>query len=200
MDGTPYRSRAASAPPPPPPPPPPLAPRGRPAAIVVFGILNLVFGTLGVCGTAASSAMLFIDIPRNPAIPNPALDLIQSNATYRLFVQVMMTLGTIFAVVLVVAGIGLLLSKAWGRTLSIVYGWYAILGIIIGMIAHWVFLMQPLLVDMWQADGNSGPNTAAFVGIFGGLVGGCLGLIYPVILLVFMYRPALRDALAGRAR
>lgn len=198
MDGTPYRSRAASAPPPP--PPPPLAPRGRPAAIVVFGILNLVFGTLGVCGTAASSAMLFIDIPRNPAIPNPALDLIQSNATYRLFVQVMMTLGTIFAVVLVVAGIGLLLSKTWGRTLSIVYGWYAILGIIIGMIAHWVFLMQPLLVDMWQVDGNSGPNTAAFVGIFGGLVGGCLGLIYPVVLLVFMYRPALRDALAGRAR
>jgi len=195
VDPNPYRSPDASA------PPPPLPAAGRPASVVVFGILNLVFGALGVCGTAASSAMFFIDLPRDPVIPNPALDLIQSDSTYRLFMQVMIALGIIFSLVLVVAGIGLLLSKAWGRTLSIAYGWYAIVGAIVGMIANWIYLVQPLLANMRQADGNGGPAEAAAIGgAVGGLAGGCFGLIYPVILLVFMYRPALRDALVGRAR
>jgi hypothetical protein len=53
MDQNPYRSPLASD------GPPPLvaaAPGVRPALLTVFGILNMLFGILGICGSAASAA------------------------------------------------------------------------------------------------------------------------------------------------
>lgn len=191
MNPNPYRSPASS------PPAPVQPPTGRPASLIVFGILDLVFGVLGICGTAASSAMVFVKLPRDPSMPNPVLDLIESDATYRLVLQATLLLGTVASLVLIVAGIGLLLSRSWGRTLSIAYGWYAIVGAIFGVFINWFFLVQPLLAKAKEAGGAA--EAGAIGGAIGGLAGGCLGLIFPIVLLVFMYRPAVRDALAGRA-
>lgn len=176
----------------------PALPRaGRPASLIVFGILNLVFGVLGVCGSAASSVMFFVDMPPNPGMPNPALDIFQSDGTYRLLIQAMLVLGVVFSLLLLAAGIGLLLSKAWGRTLSIAYGWYAIAAAVFGLVVNWIYLVQPMLANVNQAEGPAA--AAAIGGAVGGLLGGCFSVIYPIILLVFMGRPALRNALsAGR--
>ena len=192
MDPNPYRSPFS----------PPLgtaaaAAATRPTALIVFGILNIVFGLLGICGTAASSAMFFVELPRDPLVPNPALELIQSNPTYRTLMLVMIGLGLLASLALLVAGIGLLRSKAWGRTLSIGYAWYGIAGAIFGMIVNWVYLVQPMLAKM---DPAFGPAEAATVSTaVSGLLGGCFGMLYPIVLLVFMYRPALRDWLAADA-
>jgi hypothetical protein len=189
MDPNPYRSPAAAT------PGPATAAAGRPASLVVFGILNIVFGILGLCGTAGSAAMFFVEMPRDPLVPNPALELMESDATYRIIMQVMIALGAVAAVVLLAAGVGLLRSKSWGRTLSMAYGWYAIVGAIVGMLVHWLYLVQPLVAKM---DPAFGPAEAATVGVaVSGFLGGCLGMIYPVILLVFMSRPALRAALGA---
>jgi len=71
----------------------------RPASVTVFGILNLVFGALGLCGTVASAAMLFL-MPQNPNMPNPVLELMAENPAFRLFNQVATGLAFIAAIVL----------------------------------------------------------------------------------------------------
>lgn len=189
MDTNPYRSPVpvTSA----------AAPSGsRPASLIVFGILNILFGVLGLCGTAGSSAMFLVEMPRDPALPNPMLELLDSNPSYRLFLQVSIALGGLASLALLAAGIGLLLAKAWGRTLSVGYAWYAIVAAIVGMVVNWVYVLQPMLAAV-KAD--PGPAAAgALGGAVGGMVGGLFGLAYPIVLLVFMNRAALREALARR--
>lgn len=192
MDQNPYLSPSA------PPAVPDASSAGRPASLTVFGILNILFGVLGICVTAGGVLPFVMEIPSDPAIPNPMLDLIKSNATYRTFLIVSLALGAIVAALLLAGGIGLLLSKAWGRTLSIVYGWYSIVAAIVGMGVNW-YVMQPLLAKMQEGGGPG--QVAVTAGIVGGLIGGCVGMIYPIVLLVFMNRPAIRHAVgASRGR
>lgn len=185
MDPNPYRSPTAPA---------AASPAARPASLIVFGILDILFGVLGLCGTAGSSAMFFLQLPRDPAMPNPMLDLLDSNPTFRLFMQVTIVLGGLASLVLLAAGIGLLLTKAWGRTLSVGYAWYAIVAAIIGMIVQWIYVVQPMLAAMKGAEGPAAMG--ALGGVVGGLLGGIFSLVYPVVLLVFMNRAAVRAALA----
>jgi hypothetical protein len=187
MDPNPYRPPVAPA---------AASPSSRPASLIVFGILNILFGVLGLCGTAGSSVIFFMDLPRDPAIPNPMLDLIASNPTFRLFMQVTFVLGGLASLVLLVAGVGLLLTKAWGRTLSVGYAWYAIVAGIVGLLVNWVYVMQPTLAAMKGAEGPAA--IGAIGGLVGGLIGGLVSLAYPVVLLAFMNRTALRAALAPR--
>lgn len=171
---------------------------GRPASLTVFGVLNIVFGVVGICGSAASSAMFFVEMPSDPGIPNPALDLMKSDTTYRLVMQAMLAIGVVFSLVLIAAGVGLLRSKAWGRTLSIAYGWYGLVGVVAALVVNWIYLVQPMLANLNKAGGDVGPAEAGAIGgAVGGLAGGCVGVIYPILLLVFMYRSALRDWLAA---
>ncbi len=167
----------------------------RPASVTVFGILNLVFGLLGLCGTAGSVAVLFL-MPQNPNVRNPVLDLMADSPVYRLFNQVMIGLGCIAAIVLIVAGIGLLQTRPWGRTLSIGYSLYAILSGILGLAMSFVFLVKPLL-DQANAAGGGPEQAAAIGGMIGGLFGGCFGMIYPIVLLIFMCRRNVAEALRG---
>jgi hypothetical protein len=187
MDPNPYRSPAATGSPP---------PASRPASLIVFGILNILFGVLGLCGTAGSAAMFLVELPSDPAVPNPVLELLKTDATYRLFMQVALVLGGLMALVLIVAGIGLLLAKGWGRTLSIGYAWYAILAGILGMIVNWMYLIQPTMAAMKDAQGPAAMG--ALGGLIGGLLGGLFSLIYPILLLIFMNRKALRQAVEAR--
>jgi hypothetical protein len=169
----------------------PAQPR-RPTAVTVFGVLNLVFGIFGIIGTLASLAMF--TMPSNVNIPNPILDLMANNAVYRTFIQVSLALGAVAVIVLIVAGVGLLRMKPMGRILSNCYGVYAILGGIVGMIVNFMFIVQPLLEQAGTA--RSGPAQAGAIGgIIGGTFGGLLGLIYPVLLLIFINRRNVVEAL-----
>jgi len=189
MDPNPYRSPSATGPAP---------PASRPASLIVFGILNILFGVLGLCGTAGSAAMFLVELPQDPAVPNPVLELLKTDATYRLFMQVSLVLGGLTALVLIVAGIGLLLTKGWGRTLSIGYAWYAIVAAIVGTIVTWTYLIQPTMAAIKDAQGPAAMGAAG--GLVGGLLGGVFSLIYPVLLLIFMNRTVLRQAVDARGR
>jgi hypothetical protein len=165
----------------------------RPASVMVFGILNLVFGVLGLCGTVVSVGVLFF-MPQNAQAGNPVMELMASNPAYRLFNQVSIGLGFVATAVLIVAGIGLIRARPFGRTLSIGYSIYAILAGLAGLVVSYLFLVQPL---MERANaGGAGPERAAAIGgMIGGLAGGCLGQIYPILLLIFMCRRNVAEAL-----
>lgn len=160
----------------------------------MFGILNLAFAVWGLFGLAVSVPMFFG--PRG-GVPNPVLDLMNANPAYMAFMKVSLVLGGVAAVVLAISGIGLLLCKAWGRTLAIGYGVYAVVMGVVGMVANYFWLLKPLMEKAAQAP--AGPDQAAFVGgLAGGLCGGCFGLIYPIILLYFMFRPTVIAAFQRR--
>ena len=159
----------------------------RPAAGTVFGILNIVFGIFGICGVVVSGVMLFAAFNPNPNVPNPVIEIMNQNTFYRVFNQVGIGLGLVATIVLIVSGIGLLQLKPSGRALAIGYGIYVIVASILGAIVSGVCLFAPLLDKINTLP--PGPEKAgAISGMIGGTVGPCVGLVYPVLLLIFMYR------------
>jgi len=130
-------------------------------------------------------------IPNKP--PNPVLDLMEENQAYHIYTMVTMALSFVSTVALGLAGFGLLKMRPWGRQLSIVYAIYTIIAGIVGSIANWVWLVQPM---MEQADMiPAGPErSGAMIGAYGSVFGGCFGVIYPIILLIFMMRSNVVEA------
>lgn len=162
----------------------------RPTAVTVFGILNIVFGTLGVLCTPFSLLVFFL--PGQEA--NPVVCLVRESALYLAYMVVVTCTGFLAAAALIVAGIGLLQMKRWGRVISIVYG---IISIVMGLTGT---LVNVLVVFKLLAERTSGPEAAGMIGgMVGGLFGGCVGLVYPIALLVFMTRPHVRDAFTQQA-
>jgi hypothetical protein len=157
----------------------------RPTSVTVFGVLNLVFGFLGICGVAAGA--LSFAIPQNPDMPNPVMEIMATNVVYSTFTKVSLGCSAIATLVLIAAGIGLLGMKPWGRMASIGYGIYAIVMGLVGLVINAVYVSMPL---MQQASEMQGPEAAGAIGgAIGGVVGGCIGLVYPALLLFFMTRP-----------
>ena len=154
----------------------------RPTSVTVFGILNIVFGVLGLVGGCCAIGVLLV---RNAG--NPWLPVMQDNALLRGWIICANSLGFIASIALCAAGIGLLLLKEWARVLSIVYGILAIVLEIVGTIISVVVLLPAV---MSRTAGLQGPAALGpRVGAIGATVGGCFGLVYPVLLLIFMTRP-----------
>jgi hypothetical protein len=157
----------------------------RPTSVTVFGILNIIFAALGIFGTIAS-IVLFL-APPDPN--NPMIKIMYENPAYAIWFKVEIPLGILSGAALLAAGIGLLCLKSWARTLSMAYAIYAILFGILGMVANFIFLYRPM------AEKLQGPAAAGATGaMIGGSIGGCLSLIYPILLLIFMRRPTVTAA------
>jgi hypothetical protein len=156
----------------------------RPTSVTVFGILNIVFAVLGIFSMLAMMAFFAM---AGTSTNNPVIQLIQNNPAYASWMKLSLVLGVPVSVILLAAGIGLLKLKPWARTVSIAYGIYAIVMVLAGMVVNYIFLLQPMLQ---QAHQQQGPQAAAAMGgAIGGTCGSCFGLIYPVLLLIFMMRP-----------
>jgi len=156
----------------------------RPTSVTVFGILNIGFGVLGIfslLGTMLVFAML------KDTTNNPMLQLIHNNPGYTAWMHLCVVIGVAARAVLLAAGIGLLKLKPWARTVSIGYGMYEIVMVLVSAVVSYIFLVQPMLE---QAHMKQGPEAAgaAIGGAIGGMIGSCFGLIYPVLLLIFMMR------------
>ena len=170
----------------------------RPTSVTVFGILNLVFGAMGLCGVLWSLAMLYGPIAEQVAKDNPVLREMQANRAFSVYSYVATALGFVFTLVLLAAGVGLLRMRPWGRTASIVYGVYGIFSASAGTLFTFLFVLEPML------EKNQELPAAERAGVIGGVVGGvfgaCFGLVYPVLLLVFMFRGNVVAAFAAAAQ
>ncbi|MFN0017097.1 MAG: hypothetical protein ACKVP0_02490 [Pirellulaceae bacterium] len=170
----------------------------KPTAATVFGILNILFGVLGLCGLVLSAAVMFSSFSAELAKDNPAMQLMEENAIYRTFTQVAVALGFVATAVLIASGVGLLQLRPYGRTLSIGYGVYSIVMNVLGMIVNVAFVF-PALLESANAAGGGPAAAGAWGGLIGGVFGGCMGFIYPGLLLYFMFRPNMVAALQKNA-
>jgi hypothetical protein len=151
---------------------PPLHPE-RPAPVTVFGILNIVFGSLGLLCMPLGLIAIF-------AVPNA----MNTTVTVKAWMLLSGVVGLACTIFLIVVGIGLLYLKAWARMGSLLYGWFAIIWGIIGTVVN--FGVIPL--------GGYGFSHDAVPGVIGGILGGLIGLVYPILLVIFMRRPNVRSA------
>ncbi len=164
----------------------------RPASVTVFGVLNVVFGVLGLFGLAFSAVLLFaVDVQPQPMNPLPV-----ANPVWDMWTKVNLGLGGLAVIVLIASGAGLLNLRPWGRTAAIGYSVYAIVFGLLGIGMHWFFVVQPTF-DQLQGGAEPDFVAEAVAGSVGGLIGGCFGLIYPALLWFFMTRPRVVAAFGG---
>jgi hypothetical protein len=166
----------------------------RPVAVTVFGVLNIVFGVLGFFGMIFTIATFFF-LPDNGH--NPVLEIMRNSPGYTAWMMIALPLGFLACGVSIAAGIGLLKLKGWARVLSIGYAIYTIVSCLVGAVLNYIFIMHPL---MEQAAQKHGPEVAALIGgAIGGTFGSCIGMVYPVVLLIFMTRPKVAAAFRASA-
>ena len=155
----------------------------RPAAVTIFGLLNFVFAVLNVIGLIASFALF--SVPEDPN--NPVVKLLHQSVPYTVWLKFCILLGLLSCVALLAAGVGLLGLKPWGRTLSMAYAIFAIGFALLAMGINLFLMIQPLFE---QAPPNQELAVAGAIGgPLSGTMGGCFGLIYPLVLLAFMLHP-----------
>jgi len=193
------RGRAPSseevAPPPPPPisgsasglgleTPPPAPKSGLP---LTMGILNIVMGSLGLlCVPLAVFDILGTD--REFAGGLVATPLVQG---WKIFGAV---IGFATAVLMITAGSGLCRRRKWGRSLSLIYGWFSLAFMFVNLGFWAVVVWVPLARLAGEAQD---PEVVGFAGGFvgGGLGVACCGAVYPIALLITMSKSSVQSSL-----
>ena len=176
----------------------------RPTTITVFGILNIVFSIFGMCGLGLAVAQPAIQQAMEQAVrdageevqEDPLQKALAADPNFQLMTNISNGFGAVGTLVLLIAGIALLLMKPWGRTLSIGYSIYDILSKIVFNALIFRSMMPIIEAQEEVADG---PPVEVISGIVAGGMGCGLifGLIYPILLLVFMLRPTVASAFAA---
>jgi hypothetical protein len=165
----------------------------RLASVSVFAILNIAFAVMGILVTMGAAAHVSGGAGN---VDNPYLNASQNSAVFADWLKLTTILGLIVSVVLFVAGVGLMKVLPWARTVSIGYGIYQIIIVLVGVIMNFIFLLQPMMA---QANQEQGPQAAATVGkAIAATFGGCLQFIYPCLLIIFMMRPNVMAAFKVR--
>jgi hypothetical protein len=145
----------------------------KPTSVTVFGILNIVFGSLGLLCTPIGIFGI--------VITGETMEIV---AGYKIFLLVSSFIGIGFAAWLLTLGIGLLKLRSWARRGSCIYAWIAIVWGIAGLILN---ILAVSLGWMVSPQGQ-------LPGLLGGMCGGIGGLIYPVLLLIFMQTAKVKQA------
>ncbi|MBN2307803.1 MAG: hypothetical protein JXR94_02460 [Candidatus Hydrogenedentes bacterium] len=159
-------------------------------------MLNIVLAVLGL--TCVPVGMLLQHAgpptPGGYAPSDAVVGMYESMETpfYRAYSAVSTTVGIVAAIALLAAGVGLLKLRPWGRSLSIVYAIYGLIVAVVLPVVNYFIVWRPMLDTL---QGVGGPAEFGFmIALVSGTVGSCLNFVYPVLLLIFMFRPHVKRA------
>jgi len=161
----------------------------RPTSVVVFGVLNIAFGILGLFALPIVIHSTVTGFNGN----NPYF---VDSAVFRAWAIITMILSPPSVIALLASAYGLLKMRAWGRNLAIIYAAVAIVTALIGQVMNWVYIFQPRLAQI--AGDDSGQAAGVWIGVIATVVGGLVGTAYPVALWFFMSRPRVLAAFASQ--
>jgi hypothetical protein len=159
----------------------------RPTVITVFGTLNIVFGALGLVCTPVSLAMIYFVQKLVPDLPiPPATELWNAGRI------ITSAVGVAADIILICAGFALLRMRPWARIASIAYGIYAIAFLLGGVVVAYS-------QSLWRILGEA-KSTADVVAVLAAVATTLTGMIYPVLLIIFMTRRKTVMALVGQSQ
>jgi hypothetical protein len=161
--------------------------RERPVAVLIFGILNIGFGLLGLLGLLAQSS--FASFGTQASIPMLAsimafIDEMNKNPNYILWQHISTPVEGLASIALLAAGIGLLLLKNWARITSVAYGIYKIVFNFVN-----IAVLYLVLGGMIGKALKNLPSIVMPIAACGALFLILIALAYPVLLIFFLTRP-----------
>jgi hypothetical protein len=161
----------------------------RPAAVTVFGILNIGFGILRILSAPVLIlALVYRDSwlqylpPGNPATERYR-EIMQS-PDFIISTYISSGLGIVASLILLVSGIGLLKLRPWARYAAIGCGVYGCFETTVSTIISYYLVYLPML--------DEGASDAVVGGMVGDLVGAPVSLLYPALLIIFMFMPSVK--------
>ncbi len=145
-----------------------MASRTIPTSVKVFGIIDLVFGSLGLL-SALNSLANFSQVQK-------VLQSVPAMGKLAPLIPIQMAVSTITPIVLLILGIGLLKRQPWARSFSVYFAMF-----VIG------FGLLNLLATVVMLGGASEP---IMIGIMLGTAFGVVfGAIYYGLMIYFLTRP-----------
>jgi hypothetical protein len=118
------------------------------------------------------------------ATANPILQKMNANPQYVAWIKVATPMSGVAAIVVLAAGIGLLVLQNWARIASICYGVYTIVGGIVTAV-----MMMNVFFTAMPHDARGPAGIVMMASIVGAFFGMAIGLVYPILLIIFMTRP-----------
>ena len=165
----------------------------RPVSVLVFGIINIIFGVFGVLGFAGHLVVKLELIPIPGVKEHPVMQLMAANASYALYIEVLAILGFVAAILIIAASIGMFQLKPWARAVTIGWCTYSVLITILGAVVNHVMVTQPTL-----AEAGDGPKRVEILTrIVFALVFTVLLVAYYVLVMAMLSRANVRDAFEG---
>jgi hypothetical protein len=180
----------------------------RPGAVLVVAILQICFGSLGLCGSLcgggaqlAGGAKVFT--PPAGAQAQPDVEgMMRARVPYYTAMEYGgAVLGLIAGTVMLVSAIGLLKLRPWARYLTIGYACYNIVSSIFGFIFS-LTVTLPVMREVWaemRADPKLPPQAVSVMNITETITtamiyASFIFLVYPIALLVVMFLPHVKAA------
>lgn len=175
----------------------------RPPVATIFGMLNLVFGIIGVCSSLVAVggfAFIFNVLDAKTKAQMKLDESMQqfNDPVFFGFFVMQMVLGTILSVVIIISGIGLLKFKPWGRKLANFYAVSYLLLLFIGVIINIVYTVIPAINSANNPGASADKIGAAVGGSFGAVLSVCFGVIFPICILIFLNRRQFIDQIQAQ--
>jgi hypothetical protein len=190
--------------------------RQIPAAVTVIAVLQFVFGGLGLLGDVCSAGILITgggnmftgfagpQTPQQRQLQDEMQKAMESGPGHKVIQYGQFALDLLISFIMIIGGIGLLKLRPWGRQLSIIYGLLSIAVKIFGIVYALAFTMPAVneFLRLHQPSNQEEQMVLAFMktfSIFPPFIG-LLFMIYPIVVLVIMFRPAIAAAFRGEGR
>jgi hypothetical protein len=184
----------------------PGAPFGIGLTLIICGSLAALFGVFGGLFTMTTSSMLSgmmtAGIRADPAVKQ-AFDAVMADSKWIYVVQgVMQTIMGLISVLALVAGIGLMKYRLWGRKLALVWAGFALAYIVISLFINFIYIMpasEKLVQAMLALTGGSANPFSGMMTNLGGvsqIFGSLLLAVLPVLTLVLISKDKIRKCLS----
>lgn len=167
----------------------------KPTSITVFGIINVVFAAMGLCGFAWLLVTTFVPMPQGENI----LAEFTENPTYKTITLAQQGVAFLITILLLIAGIGLINGRPYGRRLSIAYAIVHIVFSLLTIGLNIAYIMLPAVAKANDFPEGTERVTLMVAGSAAGIAPIC-GWLYPILLLIFMNRASVVNYMRARAR
>lgn len=162
----------------------------RPVSVVVFGLLNIVWGLVNGLVTVGVVAL------RNQQ-NEPVARALKQLPAIASSLQNWTFLTGAMAVFFLASGVGLLMMKGWGRALALGCAAFQIAANLVGLITQFGFVVPGLFRSAPDMGNDIGP---VFFMVLVRVVVTLVGLSYSVLVIVFMARPQIAELFTSAAR
>jgi hypothetical protein len=189
-------------------------PPKRPVAVVVVAVLQVVFGGLALLDSASSLAGLDKALgsagqvgpsgPHTLTLGDVETQLEARAPGYAVSKRLNAGVEGVLALLMIASGAGLLLLRPWGRLLAFVYAALSILNTVV-YLPWYLATVAPQVLAFARELAATGGEQAQAMGMalpvlyIGVPVVMSLSIVYPILVLVVLRRPAVRAAFAGEA-